>query len=88
MKNTEDPTTVEYPVMIHKVEDSDDSYYMAYLPDFGMSTCSAVGDTMTEALEALEGVKQDVIVHFIESGHEIPTPSKCPMQKRDDEGEY
>jgi predicted RNase H-like HicB family nuclease len=72
----------EYLTVLCKIkEDNNDKfYYLAYLPDFGRSACSAVGDTATEALASLEEVKENVIQHFNETGRTIPTPTPTTEQ--------
>ncbi len=71
-----------YPVMIHWIQEgADTGYFLAYLPDFGYSTCSASGDTIEEALGLLEFVKQETIRYFIKSGKDIPKVSKGPREK-------
>ncbi|MGB8298486.1 MAG: toxin-antitoxin system HicB family antitoxin [Polyangia bacterium] len=68
-----------YPVEIHHVaEEGAPGYYLAFLPDFGESTCSATGDTMTEAIERLSDVKREILQHFLDTGRDIPDPSKGP----------
>jgi len=49
-------------------------YYFAFLPDFGHSACSATGDTVLEAIEELDLVRQDVIRYFIEAEKKLPKP--------------
>ena len=71
-----------YPVEIHHVaEEGGPGYYLAFLPDFGESTCSATGDTMTEAIERLSDVKREILQHFLDTGRDIPDPSKGPHEE-------
>jgi len=72
-----------YPIEIHRIaeEDSSGYYYIASLPDFGASTCSAVGDTPIEALEALMKIREDIIRYFIKTSKKLPIPSKCSLEQ-------
>ena len=70
------PKIIYYPIVIAPIED----YFMAYLPDFGWSTCSATADTMQEALDLLEKVFDNIIDYFIESGRPIPKPKENAHQ--------
>ena len=53
-----------YPIVIHKLKKYQGGGYYVYLPDFGHSSCSATGDTISEALESLENVKVCIIDYF------------------------
>jgi predicted RNase H-like HicB family nuclease len=69
----------QYPVQIHHIaEEGTPGYYLAFLPDFGQSACSATGDTMPEAIERLSDVKRAIVQHYLDTGREIPEPSKGP----------
>jgi len=70
-----------YPIEIHRIDEPDQSYYLAYFVDFGASACSATGDTIEEALETLNKVKKDIINYLIEKKEDIPTPSGNPLDK-------
>jgi len=67
-----------YPIQIHLIEEEDQSYYFAYHPDFGSSACSATGDTIMEAIESLDNVREDLVAYLKEAGKPIPAPSKLP----------
>ena len=62
----------DYPVVIIPIKHDDDRYYMAYLPDFGWSICSATGDTIEEVLKNLERVKREVLIICKSGGRRIP----------------
>ena len=65
-----------YPIVIHYIEEPDDEpYYMAYLPDFGCSACSAVCETIHEAIEELELVYQEVVQYYKDQEDAIPLPT-------------
>lgn len=63
-----------YPVVIYQVDEDDEPYFVAYLPDFGEASCSAVGETEEEALLELKNVRHDVIAYFEENNKELPEP--------------
>ena len=66
---------VGYPAIVLRVTpDGGLVYYFAYLPDFGYSACSAVGDTIDETLASLIITKDEVAQHYIETGRDIPRP--------------
>ena len=68
-----------YPIEIHFLGEDDEregsGYFFAYLPDFGLSACSATGATKEEALRNLERVEFEVALHYEESERELPKPS-------------
>jgi predicted RNase H-like HicB family nuclease len=55
----------------HKVE-NDDAYYMVWCPDWGIVACSAMGETVEEALENLQNVFAMVYQCYQKTGREIP----------------
>lgn len=65
---------IEYSICIQYITDEDNSYYYVYIPEFGHAACSAPGDTLKEALEALKLVMVDVIACYKEDGDKIPKP--------------
>jgi predicted RNase H-like HicB family nuclease len=76
MSKLEDVLSIKYYAAVHEMVDCDtfEVLYYAYLPDFGHSACSAVGDSEEEALTLLKSVKDDVIYYFLERGRETPEP--------------
>ena len=70
---------MEYPIMVHKIEEKDDEYYFVYHPDFGHCACSATGATIYQAILNLDCVRQEVIKYYEESGKDVPAPSKAPF---------
>jgi predicted RNase H-like HicB family nuclease len=71
----------QYPVQIHHIpEEGAAGYYLAFLPDFGQSACSATGDDMAEAITNLADVRREVFQHYLETGREIPEPSPGPHE--------
>lgn len=66
-----------YPICIYFIEEKyDDPFYLAYCPDFGLASCSAVGETINEALINLEEVKKEVIDYFLNNKKQLPIASK------------
>jgi len=65
---------VFYPVVIYRVDEEDEPYFIAYLPDFGEAACSAVGETEEEALLELKNVRHDVIEYYKKNERELPKP--------------
>lgn len=66
---------LSYPVEVRQIdEEGGERYFMAHLPAFGESACSACGDTEEAARARLEEVKQEVIWHYITSGRKLPGP--------------
>lgn len=65
-----------YPVEIITVNEEDnEKYFIAFLPDFGRSSCSGCGDTEEEAINSLRNVLKEVIEFFKETGKPIPKPN-------------
>lgn len=67
---------VYYPVQVHRLFDGNRYYFFAFHPDFGASACSATGDTIEEALELLDKVRQEVITYLRDKGKPIPKVSE------------
>lgn len=61
-----------YGINIRALVEEEGGGYIAYLPDFGVTCCSAPGDTIAEALEFLEEVKVELFTIYIEDGKEFP----------------
>jgi predicted RNase H-like HicB family nuclease len=74
----------KYPAETYFIKEEDgDGYWLAFLPDFGHSACSAVGDTKQEAFEILEEVQKEVVRNYLESNKKIPEPSTSPMESNE-----
>lgn len=70
-----------YPIEIHRIDEEDQTYYLAFLVDLGASACSATGDTIEEALETLGKVKKEIVAYLTEKGEPIPEPSVNPFDR-------
>ena len=71
-----DKLITRYSVRIKYIETDDDSYYMAYSPEFGAQACSATGESREEAVEYLTGVMKAVIRSVYMRGKELPEPDQ------------
>src|SRR5262245_40770497 len=81
-RKLEEALRKRYPVEIHFIPAEEDSteYYMAFHRDFGVSACSAVGETPEEALSSLNEVRAQVIRHYLATGKPLPEPSAAPVE--------
>jgi predicted RNase H-like HicB family nuclease len=76
-------TLDRYPIEVYlRDEKGDRPYFIAFLPDFGETVCSGVGDTVEEALQSLEKTKLDVTEYYRENNKPLPKRRK----RRDDPG--
>lgn len=73
MKRTE-YSALDYPVEIRRLPAEEGGGYVACIPMLGRWTVQAAGDTVEEALELLEEVKDTVFAHLQEQGIAIPEP--------------
>jgi predicted RNase H-like HicB family nuclease len=75
----------KYSVVIYLIHNPGDrdGYYFAYHPEFGSSACSGTGDTRIEALQNLDTVRENVILHYQETGREIPEPCRMDDEKKE-----
>ena len=52
----------------------DDSYWFAWVPDFGWCACSFAGDTQQETLDGLQNSFDSICEYFIKVNKPIPEP--------------
>ena len=72
----------DYQITIQRFFDSDgNKQFFAFLPDFGASTCSYVGDNLLETIEGLKEHYPYICEYLKDTGREIPKPSIHPMLK-------
>lgn len=65
-----------YSIHIYCITDEDDEpYYIAYLPDFGVTSCSGMGNTPEAALNTLKAVKRNVFDYYRDTGKSFPKPT-------------
>lgn len=70
-----EPSVWNYPITIGPKWDDEDNYYMAWCPDFGITACSATGETIQEALDNLQDVFVAVCKHYQKEKKMLPTPT-------------
>jgi predicted RNase H-like HicB family nuclease len=71
----------EYPINIHYItEEGNSGYYLAFLPDFGYSACSATGDTIEEVIDNLREVYKEVVKCYLDTNKLIPKPTKFSIE--------
>jgi predicted RNase H-like HicB family nuclease len=68
----------QYKIEMHRMTTEDDAYYFAFLPDWGASTCSYIGESPDDAVGGLLSVFKDVSIYYEETGKPIPEPSPLP----------
>lgn len=73
MKHTE-YSALDYPVEIRRLPAEEGGGYVACIPMLGRWTVQAAGDTVEEALELLEEVKDTVFAYLQEQGIAVPEP--------------
>lgn len=66
-----------YWIDVKHVEDP--GYFIASMPAFGSSACSAPGDTREKAIAALEPVYRAISAHYVQIGKEPPFKSARTM---------
>jgi predicted RNase H-like HicB family nuclease len=71
MKDLEYFMSLTYPIV---VEELPDRGYVAYIPVLGEHMFTACGDTIDEAISALEEVKRDRFRLLLDNGIPIPEP--------------
>lgn len=67
-------SALDYPVEIRRLPEEEGGGFVACIPMLGRWTVQAVGETVEEALELLEEVKDTVFAHLQEQGIAIPAP--------------
>jgi len=63
-----------YPISIECINQNGNPYYYAYMPDFGLTGCTAMGSNINETLALLEKAKNKLIRVLVETGRPIPEP--------------
>jgi predicted HicB family RNase H-like nuclease len=67
---------LEYRILIEKIEDENDSMYLAYTNELGKYSCYGKGTNQIEAIQSFLEEKNDFIEHLFNSGEAIPEPLK------------
>jgi antitoxin HicB len=65
---------LRYPVQVRELAPEEGGGYLASIPLLGSRTFNAVGDTASEALEALEALREHLIPTLIEQGVHLAEP--------------
>ncbi len=72
----------DYQITIQRFFDSKEKkQFFAFLPDFGASSCSYVGDDILETIQGLQKTYYDICGYYQDIGKKIPKPSIHPMLK-------
>jgi antitoxin HicB len=75
---------LRYPVLLKELAPEDGSGYVAAIPQLGIRTFVAVGDTAGEALDALDVLRRHLIPKLLAQGEELPEP----QDEREDIEQY
>jgi antitoxin HicB len=65
---------LRYPVMLRALAPEEGGGYVAAIPQLGIRTFVAVGETPTEALEALDELRRMLIPEMLAAGVKLPEP--------------
>jgi len=74
MKDLEYFMSLTYPIVVEELPDYEGGGYIAYIPVLGEHMFTACGDTIDEAISALEEVKRDHFRSLLDKGIPIPEP--------------
>lgn len=70
--------TLNYRLQIRKVDKYEKFFYEATTRELDSLTFYGVGDTIQEAVDSLEEVKEDMFAYYLENGIDIPVPEEEP----------
>jgi|LSQX01.1.fsa_nt_gb predicted RNase H-like HicB family nuclease len=75
MKNSlKELLQLNYKVEIEKIPDSEGGGYCASIPLLGKNACRGDGDTVEEAYESLDSIKEYLFKKWLSEGTNIPVP--------------
>ncbi|GBC97185.1 hypothetical protein HRbin16_03005 [bacterium HR16] len=74
MKDVEFYMSLNYPVEIRRFSEEEGGGYLACIPYLGRWMFTAMGETLEDALQALEEVKRDHFERLLAEGKTIPLP--------------
>lgn len=75
MKNSlKELLQLNYKVEIEKIPDSEGGGYCASIPLLGKNACRGDGDTVEEAYESLDSIKEYLFNKWLSEGTNIPVP--------------
>ena len=73
-KSAEYYLNLRYPIMLRELAPEDGGGYVAAIPQLGIRTFVAVGETPAEALEVLDDLRRVLIPQLVAEGVELPEP--------------
>jgi predicted HicB family RNase H-like nuclease len=73
--------SLNYNIIIEKLEVDNESWYIAFTSEFGKFACYGRGDTQVEALNSVLEEKDAFIEYLFNSGKPIPEPHKEEVEK-------
>ncbi len=73
---------LDYPIEIRKVDEKEGGGYTATIPQLGKYAFVGDGDTIEEAIESLNNIKEYLLEKYLEEGIPVPEPQS------DEEKEY
>ncbi len=65
-----------YPIEIQPIPEEDGGGYEASIPMLGRDAFIGDGETIKEALENLDHIKEKLLIRYIDQGIEIPVPKR------------
>lgn len=74
-KSLKELLQLNYKVEIEKIPDSEGGGYCASIPVLGKNACRGDGDTVEEAYESLNSIKEYLFSKWLREGLNIPEPS-------------
>jgi predicted HicB family RNase H-like nuclease len=74
-KNLEYYMNLDYDINIHKFSEEEGGGYEACIPQLGRHTFIGIGDTIEEAIEHMNDIKEYLFEKFLNEGLEIPEPT-------------
>jgi len=83
MKDLEYFMSLNYPIVVEELPDHEGGGYIAYIPMLGEHMFTACGDTIDEAISALDEVKRDHFRFLLDKGIPIPEPDISRLEETD-----
>ena len=65
-----------YKVVIESISEKDGGGFVAYLPELGRYTVVSDGNTVEEALQNMNKIKEALLEKWLEEGVSIPEPKQ------------
>jgi predicted RNase H-like HicB family nuclease len=70
MTSLEKALNLKYRIAVYPVK----NYWIAAFPKLGISVCSAVGESPSEAVRGLQNMKKVIFSYLVEGNFEFPAP--------------